>query len=177
MPKHSEAYMLGLLAEVDEAVPRLEKSLAQARQRAAAVDGELSSLLQRLDGARAELKSAERARSRSVQELSDGNMRIAQLHQEIASIRRRSEDIKTEMERVGPGAIARRLRRERAKLRVQVEDRETEIEALRAQADEARDVLQRSEESINDEKDRARIITLELDQLQSRLPDPNELAR
>lgn len=177
MPKHSEAYVLNLLAEVEESVPRLETALEQARTRAAAVDGELSSLLQRLDNARAALKGVERARSKAVQDISDGNMRVAQLHQEIAGIRRRSEDIKTEMERVGPGAIARRLRRERAKLTVQVQDREAEIEALRAQVDESREILQNSEASINEEKDRARIITLELDQLQSQLPDPNQLAR
>lgn len=177
MPKHSEAYVLTLLAEVDQAVPRLEHSLARARQRAAAVDGELSSLLQRLDGARSALKDVERARARAVQDINDGNMRVAQLHQEIAGIRRRSEDIKTEMDRVGPGAIARRLRRERAKLTVQIQDREGEIEALRAQVNEAREILQSSESSINEEKDRARIITLELDQLQSQLPDPNQLAR
>ncbi|MEO1170707.1 MAG: hypothetical protein AAFX94_01475, partial [Myxococcota bacterium] len=177
MPKHSDAYVLGLMAEVEEAVPRLERALDQARGRAAAVDGELSSLLQRLDRSKVALRDAERARSRSAQLLNDGNMRIASLHQEIASLKRKSDDIKVEMDRVGPGAIARRLRRERAKLTVQVQDREAEINALRDQAEEARSTVQSSEQSITEEKDRSRIITLELDQLQSQLPDPNQLAR
>ncbi|MEO0461193.1 MAG: hypothetical protein AAF219_10145 [Myxococcota bacterium] len=177
MPKHTEAYVLGLLAEADDEVPRLESELARARARAAAVDGELSSLLQRLDGTKVALREAERLRSRSAQALTDGNMRIASLHQEIAGLGRRAEDIKTEMERVGPGAIARRLRRDRAKLRVQIQDREVEVQALRDRGETSRMDLQRAELSINEEKDRARIITIELDQLQSRLPDPHQLAR
>ncbi|MEL6339299.1 MAG: hypothetical protein AAFQ65_05280 [Myxococcota bacterium] len=177
MPKHTEAYVLGLLAEADDEVPRLERELARARARAAAVDGELSSLLQRLDATKVALREAERLRSRSAQALTDGNMRIASLPQEIAGLGRRAEDIKTEMERVGPGAIARRLRRDRAKLRVQIQDREVEVQALRERSETSRADLQRAELSINEEKDRARIITIELDQLQSRLPDPHQLAR
>lgn len=177
MPEYSEAYILGLLTDVSEVVPRLDQSLSVARRRAAAVDGELSSLIERLDQSRQALAQAERQRGRSALEINETNLRIASLHQEVAGIKRRSEDIKTEMDRVGPGAIQRRLRRERAKLSVQVDDREQEIATVRQEGDEARAVLQAAEKTAVEEKDRGRVIVQELDKLQSQLPDPAMMAR
>src|SRR2546428_376594 len=118
MPELSEAYVLGLLADLEVEVPDLRRQLEQAMLRAAAVDAELAQLLRRLDEAKAQLDEAEGGARSCGATMAERNARIASLHQEIAGLKRRSDDIKVEMERVGPGAIEQRLRRERAKLTV-----------------------------------------------------------
>src|SRR5207247_1912424 len=58
MPELSEAYVLGLLADLEVEVPDLRRQLEQAMLRAAAVDAELAQLLRRLDEAKAQLHEA-----------------------------------------------------------------------------------------------------------------------
>ena len=168
----TEAYIIGLLADLENEIPRLLREMALAGKRAEAVGAELSGLLQRLDESKSAIKQARQQIDRSALNITERNQRIASLHQEIATIRRRSEDYKTEMDRLGPGAIQRRLRRERAKLTVQMDDRQEEIESLRASVQEERHALQRAEERQLVERDRSRVITSELDKLQSQLPSP-----
>jgi hypothetical protein len=172
MPELTEAYVLGLLADLEVEVPAVERKLSQARKRASAVDAELSNLIRRQDESRRALARAQASAGSAVAELAHDNMRVAHLHQEIAGIRRRSDDLKTEMERSGPGAIHRRLRRERAKLSIQIEDREKEIERLRNEVDRWRVEHQEWEERAVTERDRSRVIARELDALQAQLPSP-----
>ena len=168
----TEAYALGLLADLEVSVPRLMRKLEQGRQRAATVDVELSNLLRRADQTRQAIEDGESNITRTGASITEHNMRIATLHQECAALRKRSEELKTEMERVGPGAIHRRLRRERAKLSVQTEDREEEIGRLRAEVEEQRSRLQSIEGKLDGDRDRLRVVVQELDKMQSSLPDP-----
>ncbi|MBI3179541.1 MAG: hypothetical protein HYZ27_07750, partial [Deltaproteobacteria bacterium] len=169
----SEAYVLGLLAEVEPAVPALAQKLTMAQTRATAVDAELAQLLRRLVEANAARETAATRGQKAATALTENNMRVASLHQEIASLKRRSDDIKLEMDRVGPGAIFDRLRRERAKLLVQAEDREAQIKGLRAQVEAVRQDLQAAEAAGGEAQERARAVGVELDRLQEQLPRPD----
>ena len=168
----SEPYVMGLLADLEPGVVDLETSLRTGRERAARVDAELSNLLRRLDETKAALAEAQTQSGKTTFQINENNLQIASLHQDIAGIRRRADDIKAEMDRVGPGAIQRRLRRERAKFLVQVEDRETEIETLRSDVEQLRSNLEQLEAQTETLNDRMRAIIDELDQLQGQLPSP-----
>ncbi len=172
MPELTEPYVMGLLADLEAEVPELSRELAQAKKRAGAVDAELSNLVRRLDASKATLRTAQSSAQSAALEITEKNMRLATLHQEIAGLKTRSDDLKTEMDRVGPGAIHRRLRRDRAKLSVRVEDREEEINGLRGEVDEQRFTLQAAEATVEAERDRSRAVVKEVDKLQSQLPSP-----
>lgn len=177
MPDLTEAYVLGLASELGSELPELERKMTQAQLHAHAVDGELRQMLQRLDGAKQGLEQAQADVAHLTVQLSDRNQRIATLHQEMAGYRKRGDDLKAEMDRVGPGAIQRRLRRERAKHLVQIEDREAEVVALREAAEQDRQALHAREAALVVEKDRARSIVHELDRLQAQLPSPDLFIR
>ncbi len=168
----NEAYVTGLLTDLEVEVPRLQAELGQAKERASAVGGELTALVRRLDACKHAQEDSQARGKRIVLEIGEKNLRIASLHQEIAGLKRRSEDLKTEMERVGDGAIQRRLRRDRAKISVQIEDRDTEVSKRRAEVEVLRQELVAAEKTHEDERDRARFILRELDQLQGQLPSP-----
>lgn len=172
----SEAYVIGLLSDAQRKLPRLTAEMQQAQARATAVDAELSGLIRRLDACRRAAAGAEEQIAQLTQTMADGNLKIASLHQEVAGLKRRAEDIKTEMDRVGQGAIQQRLRRDRARVLVQIEDRDKAIATMRAQVDEARAALQAAETQAEAERDRARHIIKELDALQSQLPRPQLFA-
>ncbi len=172
MSEPSEAYVTGLLADLEPLVPRLEAELAEARRRAARIDAELSALLGRIDASRRALGGHERAAEEAAAAVAKHNGRMAALHQETAALQRRAADFKTEMERVGEGAVFARLRRERARVLVQVEDRQKEIAAHQTAVAEARSALGAAEAGIEVERDRARDLRSELDRLQTQLPGP-----
>jgi hypothetical protein len=172
MTELNEAYVTGLLADLEAQVPEMYRDLTRARERAAAIDGELSNLVRRLDACKAAQKQAQDGEKRAATEINERNMRIAGLHQEIAGLKRRSEDLKTEIERVGEGAIQRKLRRDRAKIAVQIEDRDIEVSKKRAEAEKLRQELQEVERTLTEERDKSLLIVKELDKLQSQLPSP-----
>ena len=169
----NEGYVIGLLADAELAVPMLEREMAEGSRRDRAVDAELSAALKRLDGSKIAVERGEQQLGKLALEVSEGNQRTASLHQEVASLKRRSEDLKTEMERVGPGAIYQKLRRDRAKLQVQVEDRERELLALKTRIDTAREALQQADQGLVAERERMQAITRELDRLEQELPRPD----
>ena len=173
----TEAYVLGVLGDVDVEIEEQRRRLELARQRSRAVDAELSRLLRRLQDERSSMERIRQEAQRLHQSLAEGNLRIASLHQEMASHRRRADDLKLEMERVGPGAIQRRLRRERAKHLVQVEDREVQIVKLRERGDQLREAIRATEQRATESKDRLRQMLEELDRMQASLPPPDLYVR
>ena len=174
MTDFSEAYVIGLLADVEEQVPALLDQLKEARSRAILVDGELTGLLQRLEEVKSRQKDARSACDKMTMSVNQGNMKIATLHQENAAFTKKRDDIRVEMERVvdEPG-LKRKLRRQRAKLRVQIDDREAEILALRERLEGERVQVQQFEEQITADKDTMRRFSQELDGLQGQLPAPD----
>lgn len=177
MPELTEPYVMGLLADLEAEVPELTRELAQAKKRAASVDAELSNLVRRLDASKTALASAQSSAQAAAYEVTEKNMRVATLHQQIAALKKRGDDLKTEMDRVGSGAIHRRLRRDRAKLSIQAEDREVEVSALRDEIDGIRQSLHTAETTAETERGRTRVVVKELDKLQSQLPSPYLFAR
>lgn len=167
---------MGLLGDAEAVFPNLLREMEQARVRAQSVDAELSSLVRRLDESRIAQDDAIKEAARSAQLVTDGNAKIASLHQETAGFKRRADDVKIEMDRVGPGAIQQRLRRERARFLVQVEDREKIIVNVREQVEKARLALTAAEQSAETERERSRAIVKSLDALQSQLPRPRLFA-
>lgn len=176
MSELSEAYCIGLLGDVEAQLPVLVREMEQARRRAEAVDAELSGLVRRLDDARIAQEDAQSRANRAAQVVGDGNAKIASVHQETASLKRRADDIKIEMDRVGPGAIHQRLRRERARFLVQIEDREKIIAGQREIIERARAELTEAESTGESERERSRAIVKSLDALQSQLPRPRLFA-
>ena len=59
MPELTEPYVLGLLADLEDEVPRMEGELARARKRASSIDAELSNLIRRLDESKTALQEAQ----------------------------------------------------------------------------------------------------------------------
>lgn len=108
MIKLSPAYVTGLLADLEQEVPDLRQRLAQARARAERIDAELSVLLRRLDESKSILAKSHGRCSKATFEVSERNSQVASLHQAIASLKRKSEDIKIEMATVEAvcGAVA-----------------------------------------------------------------------
>ena len=176
MSELTEAYCIGLLGDVEAQLPVLVREMEQARRRADAVDAELSSLVRRLDDSRLAMEDAQSRATKAAQVVGDGNAKIASVHQETASFKRRAEDIKIEMDRVGPGAIFQRLRRERARLLVQIEDRDKIITSQREIIEQARAELTAAETAGESERERSRAIVKSLDDLQSQLPRPRLFA-
>ena len=175
MTELSEPYVTGLLADLEPLVPTLEAELRQARGRASGIDAELSRLLVQLDDVKRALTGQQRAAEQSATALAEHNSRTASVHQEIAALKTRAEDFRAEMGRVGESEteVYARLRRERAKILVQVEDRDQELVTLKAAADQARSALGQAELGVQQEKDKTRLYMGELDRLQAQLPKPH----
>jgi hypothetical protein len=171
-----EAYCIGLLGDAEATFPALVREMEQARVRAQAVDAELSGLVRRFDESRQAQETAAATATKAAQQVTDGNAKIASIHQETASLKRRADDIKIEMDRVGPGAIQQRLRRDRARYLVQIEDREKMVANLREQVEKARALLTEAEATGEAERERSRAIVKSLDALQSQLPRPRLFA-
>tara|TARA_Y100001934_G_C12303691_1_gene751286 strand:- start:193 stop:1365 length:1173 start_codon:yes stop_codon:yes gene_type:complete len=168
----NEAYITGLLIDYEQRTTDLGRKLKNSQEQASQIDDQLGQLLTELENSRAALVKLEKSLDERNRFVADSNMEIASLHQEIAQYKKKQEDLKIEMERLGQGAIHRRLRRERAKLTVQIEDREEEIGRLRAEVEDARQEVQEGEQTIKDTKDETRATTLKLDGLQNQLPSP-----
>lgn len=172
MPQLSEPYVLGLLADLDVEVPVVSKQLVQAKKKVQAVEAELLSLVRRHEASRSTGDEARARAQTAVLRINGTNTRIATLHQEIGFLKKRKDDLKREMARVGPGALHRRLRRELAKLSIRLEDREEEVNAARVDAERLRAKLHEAEAAVEAERGRTRAIANELDELQSHLPSP-----
>ena len=172
MPALNEAYITGLLIDYENRIADLAQELEHSQEQATQIDGQLGGLLEELETHRHAVVQEEKDLEEKNRFVADGNMEIASLHQETALFKKKQEDLKIEMERLGQGAIHRRLRRERAKLQIQIEDKEAEIEQMRTAVEQTRQAVQETEQSIKDAKDRSRATTLKLDGLQSKLPSP-----
>ncbi|MCK5688841.1 hypothetical protein KAI87_06200, partial [Myxococcota bacterium] len=168
----NQAYVTNLLLDLEEDVPLLIETMSAARKRAQTVDAELSNLIRRLDVSRSTIDKNENQAGRASFEMGETNLRISSIHQQIAGLSKKTDDLKAEMDRVGSGAVFRTLRRDRAKILIQIEDREAEIQTLHTQAEEFRELIHQAEATVLEEKDRARILLKELDRIQEQLPRP-----
>ncbi|MBN1962300.1 MAG: hypothetical protein JW841_15300 [Deltaproteobacteria bacterium] len=173
MMELSEAYVTGLLADLEPLVPTLDNELKQAGQLAQKIDNELTLLLTRMDEAKQGLSHYQRRIEDRSQALSENNNQIANLHQELAALTARAEDFMNEMKNLGKGEVYLRVRRERAKVLVQIEDCNIEINNQKNACEKVREQLAEAEKGLQNEKEHLRVVMADLDHLQEQLPKPH----
>ena len=169
----SEAYVLGLLTELEGRVPQLGAELQAAERRASAVTGELEQVVARCDACRQARVDAAAAQRRTTAEIGLRNQTLATLHQEVATFRRRVDALSGEMQVQGGGAALRHLRRERGRLRVEIQDREAIIGRLQGEILALRQALQAAGGDAQASRDRERAARRELDAMQDQLVRPS----
>ena len=130
MSNLSEAYVLGLMAEVAHKLPGVQQELAAAQDRVAAVAHELQAAATNHRGAAESVRNYEEKSVHNQRELAESNQKIAGLHQELATIKRKIDEIQAEMDREGKGQIFRRLRRERARQLNLQDEREDKLKLI-----------------------------------------------
>ena len=141
MSNLSQAYVLGLMAEVAHKLPLVEQELAQAQARVAAVDAELQLAASEHRAAAQSARDCEENTQRNQRELGESNQVIAAIHQEMATIKRKIDEIQSDMEREGKGQLFRRLRRERAKQLNLLDERQEKLGAAQVRVSEIRESL------------------------------------
>jgi hypothetical protein len=130
MSNLSEAYVLGLMAEVSHKLPAVQEELAKAQERVAAVDTELQHAAKNHQHASLSVRNCEEKSIRNQRELGESNQTIAGLHQELAGIKRKIDELQAEMDREGKGQLFRRLRRERARQLNLQDEREDKLKLI-----------------------------------------------
>ena len=168
----SEAYVIGLLTDVETNAAHALQELADARARVTRISAELSHLVVRFTESRTQLATFQKQGEQTANSIGEANSRTAALHQEIAAIRKRTEEQKREMDMMDPGDAYNQLRRERARLLVQIEDRELEINKLKSEVETARLLLSSTENTHKDLEAKNHAIRVELDRMQEQLPQP-----
>lgn len=153
MSNLSQAYVLGLMAEVAHKLPLVEGELAQAQQRVAAVDSELQAAASEHRLAAQSARDCEENTARNQRELGESNQVIAGIHQEMAGIKRKIDEIQADMDREGKGQLFRRLRRERAKQLNLLDERQEKLEAVQTRVAEIREVLKELDVVANQAED------------------------
>nr|ADI21640.1 hypothetical protein [uncultured myxobacterium HF0130_06F04] len=168
----SEAYVLGLLADLTDQQVRVRDELLKAREDTQAIEAELSGFLVELEQCRSELGETEGQVRAATEELATSNVEIAALHQELAALQRRVDELQTEMDREGKGQLFRRLRRERAKQLNAVDDRRERLEVLTQRTGELRQVGVSVEGRLGELKDQEQRLVVSLHAMQGKLPKP-----
>ncbi|HET6345411.1 MAG TPA: hypothetical protein VFH51_10785 [Myxococcota bacterium] len=171
------AFALGQLSDLEVGVRRLEAVLAEGEARAAAVEAELSAALDRLQALTAKLEATKRRGEAAGKVLAEGNARAAKLHQEVATLQRKSDDLRAAMQAAVEADAQRQIRRQRATLGVQIEDRQTLLGKLTVELEGARATLQAAQRAGVKEGDAVRLQAQELDRLQAKLPSPQTYLR
>lgn len=147
MSNLSEAYVLGLMAEVAHKLPAVQGELAQAQERVAAIDTELQMAASNHQSAARSARDCDENALRFQRELGEANQSIAALHQELAGIKRKMDEIQGEMDREGKGQLFRRLRRERARQLNLQDEREEKLSVIQARIVEVRGELEQLDEA------------------------------
>lgn len=173
MSEVNEAYVLGLLTDIDRELPRTYAALSQQQRQAAAIDAELGQLLVRVDESQAAWDQAKSRREKLAGEIAETNHRAATLHQEIAALTRRADLLTQEMAQAGRNDPAYlKLRRERAKQRVQIERREKNLSEVEQTLGSLRTEHRQADTATIAERERTEALGVELEGLQAQLPDP-----
>ncbi|MBT6432917.1 MAG: hypothetical protein HOK97_17650 [Deltaproteobacteria bacterium] len=146
MSNLTEAYVLGLMAEVAHKLPVVQRDLAMAEDRVAAVGSELEKAAVNHQDAARSVRDCEENSQRNQRELAESNQAIAALHQELAAIKRKIDEIQSEMDREGKGQIFRRLRRERARQLNLQDEREEKLNVIQERITEIRGELTQLDE-------------------------------
>lgn len=134
----SEAYVLGLMAEVAERLPGAHLALSSAKERVASVEAELGASTAAHQKAAAQVRACAEKQGKYQVELGELNQAIAAAHQQTAALKRKLEELQEEMDREGKGQLFRRLRRERAKQLNLIDDREGKLSKLQSRVQEIR---------------------------------------
>ena len=153
MSNLSQAYVLGLMAEVAHKLPLVKGELAQAQERVAAVDSELQIAASEHRLAAQSARDCEENTARNQRELGESNQIIAGIHQEMAGIKRKIDEIQADMDREGKGQLFRRLRRERAKQLNLLDERQEKLDAAQSRVVAIREELKELDNLANEAED------------------------
>jgi hypothetical protein len=168
----SQAFVLGLLAELQRHIAELQHSLAAAQGRAERLEAVLTTTAQRYRGAQAAVQAAREAGMRAATRIADANAALASLTREIATLEARAAGFAKAAQGVREGPVLLELRRSRAELMVQATARGKRAAAQRLDAEQARATLQASERDKVVHGDTLRLVEAELLRLQDELPAP-----
>lgn len=173
MNELSEAYVLGLLADAEAKIPEATAALTAAQARAQELSADFGAAVSQLAAVKQRLKELQRAANEANATIAAGNKIIASTLQSLDVFKRRSQEMRLDLEKLEVGSPAhRQLRRERAGILVEIEEGEKQMASARSKAEEARRISQESEAEQVRERDNERNATKTLDALQSLLPDP-----
>ncbi len=168
-----DAYVIGLLPDIEASRAELLREHEASRARALGIDADLSTVLLRMDENTHAAEKCRREAEALAAKVAAANGFMSSRHQEIAALKRRVADLKEQMELCDDDEARARLRRERARGLVQIEDREAELQKASAEAETARAELAAVEARGTSHKEGARALLRELDALQSQLPRPH----
>ncbi|MEC9464464.1 MAG: hypothetical protein VX834_01680 [Myxococcota bacterium] len=155
----------------------MRSQLSEARSASSAIEAELSSLLVGLEACRRTLVEVEESGRRAAEELAEGNAEIASLHQQLAALQKKVDDIQAEMDREGKGQVFRRLRRERAKQLNAIDDRKVRLEELTTRGNSLRSGSSNLDQRLGELRQQEHKLVVSLDALQGRLPKPELYTR
>jgi hypothetical protein len=168
----SQAFVVGLLAELQRRAAELRQSLAAAQGRAERLEAVLAATATRYRSAQAAVRTARESAGRAATRIADANAALVSLTREIATLEARAAGFAKAAQGVREGPVLLELRRSRAELMVQATARGKRATALRLDAEQARTTLQASERDKVVHGDTLRLVEAELLRLQDELPAP-----
>lgn len=171
----NEAYVLGALPDVEHRISELTKCLHKQDIQHVHAEQQLDILAKELTAGKKTMKDTQSVVAKSLIELQEKNVQLSNVFQEIAGLKRRSEELKKELIRLGKDEGYRKIRRERAKLLVQTEEKEHQAQSLESEVQALRDSRKKEETAIRLAQDQMNQLGMEMDQLQAELPDPKLL--
>ncbi len=172
LPVFNEAQVLTVLAELSAEVEGLKGQVKEARLLAESTKAELAAILGRLDALRSAIQQGEKDIQELAEKIGSTNDQILSLHQDVAILKQQAEDLKEEIAKLGRSPAASKLKRERARLNVRIEDKEAELSQLKPQVEADKQTLTTLETRREENNHHYRAVQKELANLQAMLPSP-----
>ena len=171
-PTLNVARLYTVLTDMQFEVRGLKEEVRKARLRAEGIKVELSNIMGRCDVARNEILQRQQRRDLLTDRIGQGNNDMLRLHQDIAMLKVRADELLSEISRLGQGGGDRQLRRERARLLIRIEEKQEQLQGIIPQVEQAKAELGSIEKKLSEANDRYRVVYRELDSLQNQLPSP-----
>jgi hypothetical protein len=171
MSELNEAYVVGLLADLETKLPAIGQKLTEAQNRADAVNMELLAALDKQQAARDLVGTSKAALSELAAEIGRLNQRVVGTHRDIEIFQNRANDVKRELDRA-PASAQPALRKAYAQLQTQLSNRQKLLPRLGADIDAKRDAYIERATQLEKEADAERSLSHDFEKLQALLPNP-----
>jgi hypothetical protein len=166
----SVAFVLGLYADLERQYPPLAAQLATSQRAATSQEAAFIGVQEELTTCNAAVRAEQASASQAARALATANGRLASLHQEVALLVQRLDDLRNKMQGMGDTDAFRQLRRSRAAVGVQLEDRRADLSQVTATAQAARAALETAQKALLQHNDRVRHVRARLHALQAVQP-------